>query len=155
MPTLTDREEPEDFEPHDPDEPNDYALHYLFNSNRPGVELVRSGRILFYTGAATNVMAFLLYAAWLELNFVLWLLLAGLAVVATGGVAALNLRSRPALARLLGLGPLILTVLTLIILLVKSLNESDGFFFFFIPGSLAQAGGVFLLLLVPQPESSN
>lgn len=143
MPVLTDRQQPEN--PDDPNDPNDYAIRYLFSAKSPRIELKRTGQALFYSGAATNLLALALYAAWLELRFNPWLLLAALAVVGTGGLAAVNLRNHPRLAYWLAGGPLLLTTLTLLALYLGLETENAGFFLFFIPGSLTMAISLLLL----------
>src|SRR5690242_19289071 len=109
MPLLTDRQEPDDYDRPNSDEPNDYAIRYLFNPNRPGVEYERTGRVLFYSAAATNLLALGLYAAWLEFDFLPWLLVAALAIVALGGIASYLLLHRRRRAYVVAFGPLLLT----------------------------------------------
>jgi len=145
MSIITDRQEPESSGWEEPKEPNEYAIRYLFNLSRPGQELRRSGELLFYSGAGSNLLALGLYAAWLELNFDLWLLgLAGLVVVC-GGLAVIWRTRRPALALVMALFPFFLTVLVLLILFQAVPGPQAGFFIFFLPGSLALViGSLFL-----------
>src|ERR1700712_5253783 len=120
MPLLTDRQEPEDYDRPNSDEPNEYAIRYLFNPNQPGIEYERTGRVLFYSSAATNLLALGLYAAWLELNFLPWLLLIVLIIVGLGGIASYLLKRRRSLAYGLAFAPLVLTVVTLLYLVFSS-----------------------------------
>ena len=148
MPLLTDRQEPDDYDrPKNSDEPNDYAIRYLFNPNRPGIEYERTGRVLFYSSAATNLLALGLYAAWLEFDFRPGLLIAALLIVALGGVASYLLPRRRGLAYIVAFGPLLLTVGSLLYLVFNSVSGQFGYFTFFLPGSLVLAGSVFLLRL--------
>lgn len=145
MPLLTDRQEPDDYDRPNSDEPNEYAIRYLFNPNRPGTEYERTGRVLFYSSAATNLLALALYAAWLELNFIPWLLGIVLVVVALSGIAAYLLWKRRGGAFLVAFGPLLLTAVTLAYLFLTSQSDQAGYITFFVPGSLVMAGSVFLL----------
>ena len=145
MPLLTDRQEPDDYDRPNSDEPNEYAISYLFTPNRPRTEYERTGRVLFYSSAATNLLALGLYAAWLELNFIPWLLIVVLLVVALSGVAAYLLWHRRASAYRVAFGPLLLTVLALAYLYLSSQGEQAGYVTFFLPGSLVMAGSVLVL----------
>lgn len=147
MSVLTDRQEPDDYDRPNSDEPNDYAIRYLFNPNRPGIEYERTGRTLFYSAAATNLLALGLYAAWLEFSFVPWLLVIALLVVALGGVASYLLRRRRGSAYPVAFLPLPLTAGTLLWLLFTPSSGQAGYFSFFVPGSLVLAASVFLLQL--------
>ena len=145
MPLLTDRQEPEDYNRPNPDEPNDYAIRYLFNPNRAGVEYERTGRVLFFSSAATNLLALGLYAAWLELNFVPWLVAGAVLVVALSGLAAYYLWHHRRQAYLAAFGPLLLTAAILLYLVFNPQGDQAGYFTFFLPGSLVMAASVFLL----------
>lgn len=146
MPVLTDRQEPEDFDPNEPEDPNEYALRYLFFSNRPGVELQRSGTTLLYSGAATNILAFMFYASWLDFNFNPWLLLIGILVVFSGLGAAIALWKRHWQRSVyLAIVPLVLTLATLLYLLLAPPLAQAGFFFFFLPGSLVITASSFVI----------
>ncbi|MDB5082743.1 MAG: hypothetical protein JWP00_4667 [Chloroflexi bacterium] len=145
MPLLTDRQEPEDYDREKPDEPNEYAIRYLFTPNRPGVELERTGLVLFYSAVATNLLALALYAAWLEFTFNTGLLVLALLIVAASGTAAYFLSRRPSLAYFLATVPALLTVGSLLYFLVTPTGEQTAYFGFFLPGSLVLAASVFLL----------
>lgn len=145
MPLLTDRQEPDDYDRPNSDEPNDYAIRYLFNPNHPGTEYERTGRVLFYSSAATNLLALGLYAAWLELDFIPWLLVIVLAVVGLSGVAAYLLWHRRNGAFQVAFGPLLLTAVTLFILFASSQADQAGYITFFLPGSLVMVASVFIL----------
>ncbi len=148
MPLLTDRQEPDDYDrPKNSDEPNEYAIRYLFNPNRPGIEYERTGRVLFYSSAATNMLALCLYAAWLEFNFLPWLLIIALLIVALGGLASYFLPRRRRRAYVAAFGPLLLTAGTLVYLVFNSESGQFGYFTFFLPGSLVLVASVFLLRL--------
>ena len=148
MPLLTDRQEPDDYDRPNSDEPNDYAIRYLFNPNRPGIEYERTGRVLFYSSAATNLLALGLYAAWLEFDFLPWLIIMALVIVALGGLASYLLLRRRGLAYVVAFGPLLLTAGTLLYLGFISPDPGQfGYFTFFLPGSLVMAASVFLLRL--------
>ena len=67
MPILTDKQEPEDFDKPSDDDPNAYALSYLFAQKRPAVELQRTGQVLILSGAGANIMATLVL--WLNQDF--------------------------------------------------------------------------------------
>src|SRR5438045_506172 len=95
MPLLTDRQEPEDFDPNQPDEPNEYAIRYLFNPYRSGKEYERAGKLLLLSAAGTNILAMGLYTAWLEFNFNPWLLALAFVVVGVSGLAALRYNLNP------------------------------------------------------------
>jgi ABC-type transport system involved in cytochrome c biogenesis permease subunit len=152
MPLLTDRQEPEDYDRPSSDEPNDYAIRYLFNPNQPGVEYERTGRVLFYSSAATNLLALGLYAAWLEFSFVPWLLLSAILVTVLGGVASYYLyHRRRSRAYLVAFSPILLTVGVLLYLAFNPQNDQAGYFTFFLPGSLVLAASVFLLRLAKRP----
>jgi uncharacterized membrane protein YhhN len=145
MPLLTDRQEPDDYDRPNSDEPNDYAIRYLFNPNRPGIEFERTGRVLFYSSAATNLLALALYAAWLELDFIPWLLGVVLVIVGLSEVAAYLLWHHRPQAFRVAFGPLLLTAVTLIYLFLSSQPDQAGYLTFFVPGSLVMAASVFIL----------
>ncbi len=147
MPLLTDRQEPEDYDRPNSDEPNEYAMRYLFNPNRSGVEYERTGRVLFYSSAATNLLALGLYAAWLEFNFVPWLLLGASLITALGGVASYYLYRRRSLGYIVAVGPALLTAGILLYLTFNSLSDQAAYFSFFLPGSLVLVASILLLRL--------
>ncbi len=147
MPLLTDRQEPEDFEPTPPDDPNEYALRYLYGANRPArLEWQRAGKVLLYSAIAANFMAFWLYAGWLEFSFVAWLLAMALLIIFVGGLVALWLRPRPKLALTLAFIPALITILTFAILLTGPQSSEAAYFAFFLPGSLTMAAASGVLL---------
>ena len=151
MPVLTDRQEPEDYNRPPPDEPNEYAIRYLYGNNRQlSLELERTGKVLLYSSAAASLMALLLYAGWLEFNFTPWLLVMGCLIVAVNGLAAAWLGKRRRLALGVALGPLLLTFATLLILILHSQGEQAAIFAFFLPPSLAMAASVVVLVIQPR-----
>jgi hypothetical protein len=88
MPVLTDRKEPDDYDKErNPDEPNDYAIKYLFGMRKPQQERWRSGRVLFYSGASANLLATFMLVVAAEFNLSGILLLFGLAILAASGLA--------------------------------------------------------------------
>ncbi len=147
MPLLTDRQEPEDFSTGpEPEDPNDYALRYLFKPNRPGIEYHRTGQTLFYSGAATNLLALALYFTWLEFNFLTWQIGLALLVVLLSAAASYLLSKRHFLAPLAGCTPAGLLFLSLLYtLLAPSTAERAVYLLFFLPGSLAMLVGVVVL----------
>jgi hypothetical protein len=148
MPLLTDRQEPEDYNrPENPDDPNDYAIRYLFNPNRPSVEFERTGRVLFYSSAAANLLALGMYAAWLEFKFNPWLLVVALLITVSGGAAAYYLSRLRSLAYLLAVIPGLLTAGSLLYLFLNPIDDQAAYFTFFLPPSLVLAGSVILLRL--------
>jgi hypothetical protein len=147
MPLLTDRQEPEDYDRPNSDEPNEYAIRYLFNPNRPGVELERTGRVLFYSSAATNLLALALYAAWLEFNFVPWLLMIAILITALGGLAAYYLSRQRRLAYQVAVGPALLTAGILLYLAIYPQGDHGAYFSFFLPGSMVMVASIVLLRL--------
>ncbi len=150
MPLLTDRQEPEDLDPKHPDDPDDYAIRYLFNPNNSHRDLARAARILLYSSAASNLLAFLLYLAWVELQFTALALALAALVVGLSGWAGLSLKNGlPLLARRLGWLPLPLTLLSLLLLSIFS-EENALLFTFFLPGSLTIWLASFLLTLSHQ-----
>jgi hypothetical protein len=147
MPVLTDRQEPEDYNRPPPEDPNEYAIRYLYGTNRQlSVELERTGKVLFYSSAAASLMALLLYAGWLEFNFTPWLLAMGCLIVAISGLAAAWLPNRRRLALGVAIGPLLLTFATLLILGLGAQGEQAAIFAFFLPPSLAMAASVVVLV---------
>ena len=152
MPLLTDRQEPEDYDRPNPEDPNEYAIRYLFNPNRPGVEYERTGRTLFYSSAATNLLALGLYAAWQEFNFVPWLLIAAAIIPLLGGFASYYLSRNRLRAYLFAFGPAILTIGLLLYLVFNPQGDQAAYFTFFLPGSLVLAASVFLLRLAKRQD---
>jgi hypothetical protein len=154
MPLLTDRQEPEDYDRPSSDEPNEYAIRYLFNPNQPGVEYERTGRVLFYSSAVTNLLALGLYVAWLEFNFVPWLLLGAILVTVLGGIASYYLyHRRRFLAYKLAVGPALITAGILVYLAFNPMDDQVGYFTFFLPGSLVMFASIFLLRLAKKFNS--
>ena len=148
MPLLTDRQEPEDYDRgRQPEDPNEYALRYLFQPNRPGVEYQRTGQTLFYAGVATNWLAFGLYAAWLEFNLWVWPVALALLLVSLSSLAArLFYRHRRSGAFWLATLVAGLAVLFVAVGLLGGLpGDQAGYFFFFLPGSLTSFLGFLLL----------
>jgi len=96
MPILTDKQEPEDFDKPPDDDPNAYALSYLFAQKRPAVELQRTGQVLVLSGAGANIMASLVL--WLNQDFGfawLWLLFSLLVPVLSVLATLLLWRKQP------------------------------------------------------------
>ncbi len=139
---------PEDYNKGEEQEPNDYALRYLFKPKKPGLEWWRTTRAIIYCGAAANLLATLMLPIALEFRFPLWLLFFSFAIIITSGLGALKLWKKK-----IGHGGLILTLSPFIIFLLglgyawfTVLEEIDrGLIFFYLPGSFSMfLGGVYL-----------
>ncbi len=90
MPTLTDQKDRDDDyqPPQNPDEPPEYAMRYIFNTNRnPQSEWEGAARLMALAGAVTNLIAAFVLVANLELilPLALWLFLVLMLVVSGWG----------------------------------------------------------------------
>jgi|GEM_PF-3001318 len=90
MPTLTDQKDQDDDSqpPQNPDEPPEYAMRYLFNTERnPHTEWEGAARLMALAGAVTNLIAVIVLVGNLEfiLPIALWLLLVVMLVASGWG----------------------------------------------------------------------
>ncbi|HEX2909288.1 MAG TPA: hypothetical protein VH186_00675 [Chloroflexia bacterium] len=140
-----DRREPGKLERNPPEEPNEYAIRYLFNPDRPPSEWRRAGQVLFYSAAFTNLLALALYAAWVEFNFIPWLLVMALVTTMLSGIAAFLLFKRQSPVHFVAWLPALLTVFTLVVIALTAQPEQALYYYFFLPGSLALVAASLLL----------
>lgn len=151
MPVLTDRKEPDDFDKGgNSDEPNDYAIKYLFGLRKPQQEIWRTGHVLFYSGAAANLMASGMLLVALEFNLPWQILLFGLAILATTVLAVYRVWKAPPTNLLYGLAALPLLVMLLGVLdgltLHAEVKDLWWLVLYYLPGSLVMLIGVRLFL---------
>lgn len=151
MPTLTSRQEPDDFDKEGrSDEPNDYAIKYLFGLRKPQQELWRTGQVLFYSGVAANLMASGMLVVALEFNLPWQILLFGLAMLVVNGLAAYRVWKTPRARFLYGLAalPLVVMLAGLVDGLTFNADVKDMWWLvlYYLPGSLVMLIGAQLFL---------
>ncbi len=157
MAVLTDRKEPEDYDKGSgSDEPNDYAIKYLFGLRRPAQELWRTGRTLIYCGAAASLLATAMLIVAVEFSLTWPLVLLGLAMLATSGLAAYRLwknAGKPGTPWLSSL-PLAVLVLGIGLSLSLDLKLSEGWVgFYYLPGALAMLFGALIVRIGRNKDS--
>jgi hypothetical protein len=160
MPVLTDRQEPEDFDKRgeNPEEPNDYAIKYLFSFRRPKLELWRTGRTLLYSGAAGNLLGFFMLLATLDFQVTWGVVFYSLILVAVGALVAYRVWRYPQAggAGWLAALPLVLFLLALLDGLVFKLIFKDaGLALFYLAGTLVMLVGALVYLSVTPAAKEN
>jgi hypothetical protein len=152
MPTLTDQKDRDDDyqPPTNLDEPPEYAMRYIFNTNRnPHSEWEGAARLMALAGAATNLIAAFVLVANLELilTLSLWVFLGVMLVVCGwGGREVWQLHRKRAWITFL---PLLLIICG-VGLELSSLHPFTEVFYVlhWLPGSLFLAASGLILAIV-------
>lgn len=149
MPVLTTHKEPEDYQPSDPDDPNEYAIRYLFNRERDNArDLKITGKAMVLFGTIGSIIAFGIMIGNLEFN-VDWLLLGwSISTILLHFGALQRVRTKIGWDWTIPL-PLTSVLIAFLTILLLSLpgNSPLMYMLYFLPGSATTLLGGFFLRL--------